>query len=66
MQVLQDDIADSDGEVKNSVDGRMRQMEIDILMEQWRKLSGELEHMDIEASAPRRIRKIQAAVPSPE
>jgi len=66
MQELIDLDTESEGKIKDTVDGRMRQEEIDILLEQWRELSRSLERVDIELNAPRRIRKIQGAVISPD
>jgi polysaccharide biosynthesis transport protein len=57
---------ESKGSQKDTVDGRMRQLETDVLMEHWRELSRSLERDDVESIAPRRIQLIQKAVVSVE
>jgi hypothetical protein len=66
MQLLQDMKEEAGAAADGDVEIKLRQLEIDTLLEVARETSRSLEWSDIEASAPPRIRKVQPAVPSPD
>jgi hypothetical protein len=64
MQLIVDMKTELGSEAGDSVEIKLRQLEIDTLLEIVREIRRSLEWNDIEASAPPRIKKIQPAVPS--
>lgn len=53
---------EADGKIKDTADGKLRQMELDLLVEQWRALQRGVERDDIESQAPERVHQIQPAI----
>jgi hypothetical protein len=50
----------------DSPDINLRQLELDVLIDQWRELYAHVERLDIDATAPPRIEQMQRAVVGPE